>query len=185
MDKEIIYNAFPKILRNDVLTVISVLPFDSDGPIDTVSSRTQEISLDGELLLIPYRIYFNEPSKNYEQALSDLQRTILNCLYLRHHSGYIRQRRLNTLISKNHYFIVPYVFQLLGEYIVEIINDIDSFVDGTNIHLFKRFLSENKGYSALTKDRMISYWNEYYRFGENKNIRNYIGKRIIDRLEKG
>ena len=183
MNIERIYNGFPRSLRNEVQAVISVLPFDSDGPVDTVSSRTQEISLDGELLLFPYRIYFNEPSKSNEQTLSDLQRTILNCLYLRHNDGYIRQEGLNSLVLKDQYFVVPYVFQLLGEYVMEIIIDIDRFIGETNIQLFRRFLLENDSYYKLTKNRMVSYWNEYYRFGENRDIRNYIGKRVFDRLE--
>ena len=80
---------------------------------------------------------------------------------------------------------MPYAFQLLGEYVVEIINDLDGFIDETNIHLFRRFIAENPGYGTLTRQRVISYWNEYYRMGGNKDIRNYVGSRIFDRLDKG
>jgi len=192
MDKERIYNGFAQILRNDVRAVISVLPFDNnvrqnDGQILKISTlvhqNVHEILLDGETLTIPTRIYLDEPNPYEENTLNELQKTILNCIYLRHHDGYTRQKRLNTLAAKNHYFNVPYAFPLLGEYIIEIINDIDDFIDETNIHLFRKFLSENRSYSTLTKNRMISYWNEYYRFGENRNIRDYIGRRIFDRLE--
>ncbi|HMH24039.1 MAG TPA: hypothetical protein VK563_19780 [Puia sp.] len=192
MDSQKIQSAFPGKLRTDVRTVISVLPFKSkvllnDGQtVDTsvlIHQQTQEVTLDGEKLLIPTRIYFNEPYSYEEKTLSDLQKVILNCIYLRHHDGHVRQKRLNTLISKNYYFTVPYTFQLLGEYVIEIINDLDDFIDETNIHLFRRFVSENLGYSTLTKNRVISYWNEYYRFGERKDIRNYVGRRIFERLE--
>jgi hypothetical protein len=127
------------------------------------------ICFDGEMLSIPKRFYFNEPNPNDQSILSELQKTIVNCVYLRHHNGYIRQKWLNTLTSKAYYFTVPYTFQLLGEYIIEIIGDMDDFIDETNIHLFRRFLSDNR--------------KEYYRFGGNRNIRDYIGKKIFERLE--
>jgi hypothetical protein len=192
MDSQKIQNAFPDKLRTDVRTVISVLPLEkkvllNDGQTVEISAlishKTQEVVLDGERLLIPTRIYFNEPYSYEEKTLNELQKVILNCIYLRHHDGHVRQKRLNTLISMNYYFTVPYTFQLLGEYVVEIINDLDDFIDEANIHLFKRFISENPGYSTLTRNRMISYWNEYYRLGEKKDIRNYVGKRIFERLE--
>lgn len=192
MDDQKIHNAFPKKLRTDVQAVISVLPLAkkvllNDGQTVEMSvlvhHETQEVVLDGERLLIPTRIYFNEPYSLEENTLNDLQKVILNCIYLRHHDGHVRQKRLKTLISKNHYFTVPYTFQLLGEYVVEIIDDLDSFIDEINIHLFKRFISENPGYSALIRNRMISYWNEYYRIGEKRDIRNYVGRRIFERLE--
>lgn len=192
IDSQKIQDAFPDKLRTDVQTVISVLPFEKQMPLNDgqtveisalIHQQTQEVVLDGERLLIPTRIYFNEPYSYEEKTLSDLQKVILNCIYLRHHDDHVRQKRLNTLISKNYYFTVPYTFQLLGEYVVEIINDLDDYIDETNIHLFRRFISENSGYNALTKNRMISYWNEYYRLGERIDIRNYVGRRIFERLE--
>ena len=68
------------------------------------------------------------------------------------------------------------------EYVLEIVNDLNTFIDETNIHLFRRFISENSSYASLTKSRMISYWNEYYRFGENKDLTDYIGSRIFERI---
>lgn len=192
MDKERIYNAFPQVLRNDVRAVISVLPFDNDVQLNdrqilTTSSLVHQdvhtVLFEGETLFIPTRIYLNEPNSYEENTLNELQRTILNCIYLRHHDGIIRQKRLNTLAAKSYYFTIPHTFPLLGEYIIEIINDMDTFIDETNIHLFRKFISDNKTYSTLTKNRMISYWNVYYRFGENRDIINYIGRRIFDRLE--
>lgn len=192
MDSQKIYEAFPKKLRTDVQAVISVLPFERKmrqnghemSELSTlVHTDIQEVILDGERLLIPSRIYFNEPHSGEESTLNELQKAIVNCIYLRHHDGHVRQKRLNALNSKSYYFIVPYAFQLLGEYVVEIVNDLDSFIDNTNIQLFKRFISENFEYSALTRERMTSYWNEYYRFGSNVVFRNYIGSRIFERLE--
>lgn len=165
-----IYDAFPKNLRSDVRTVVSILPFENklrqsdDGASDLsalVHTNVQEVIVGGERLLIPTRIYFNEPHSWEESTLNELQKVILNCIYLRHHDGHVRQSRLNSLYSKNYYFVVPYAFQLLGEYVVEIVNDLDSFIDNTNIQLFRRFIAENSEYSALTRARMTSYWGQY------------------------
>ncbi len=192
MDIEKIYRAFPQKLRNEVQAVISVLPLEDnilliDGMKHEMSTLVhadvQEVRLEGETLYIPTRVYFNEPNLLEENALNELQKAILHCLYLKHHDGYIRQKRLNSLPYKNHYFSIPYAFQLLGEYVEEILNDMDGFIDESNIHLFRRFLVENRAYSLLTKSRIVSYWNEYYRVGENRNLNDYIGRSIFNRLE--
>lgn len=131
MEREKILNAFPATIRHDVEKVIEFLPLNdhnvllADGQIHKVDnlihSSEQLVSLDKEVLRIPYRFYFNEPNPEKEKLLTDLQRTILNCIYLRHPNGFTRQRRLERLVDNVEYFVVPFVFQLLGEYVIEIL----------------------------------------------------------------
>jgi hypothetical protein len=109
LKEEAILNAFPLALRKDVEKVIGIVPIEqkvlhADGNFYQMSSSNdsneQIIFLDKELLRIPYRIYINEPNQAIEKSLTDLQRTILNCIYLRHENGFIRQRRLELLQTK-------------------------------------------------------------------------------------
>ena len=116
--KENILNSFPATLKQDVEKVVDILSFDKNY---LFSPDFQTINLDKEILNIPCRIYFDEPSSTKEMSLTEQQRTILNCILLRHHDGYLRQRRLELLIDKTEYFVVPFVFQLLGEYVIEIL----------------------------------------------------------------
>jgi len=109
--KDKLRDAFPKTLKGDIEAVLSILPFDDNNvkwtgqqiiKVDNlIFPSNLTVQLDGELLAIPYRIYFNEPDFEKENKLTDIQKTILNCIYLRHFDGYLRQRRLENLVDKN------------------------------------------------------------------------------------
>jgi hypothetical protein len=190
----ILSDSFPKILKTDLETVLDCLPINDnnvklcDGQIHKVENlihtSNQKVVLDNVVLTIPYRIYFNEPNSEKEKLLSENQKIILNCIYLRHHNGFIRQKRLELLNDKNHYWITPFMFQLLGEYVVEIIITLDKNFNDTTLENFRLFINENPIYWQQTKSRVISYWNEYYRHSKNPILKHYIGQKIVDRIRK-
>jgi hypothetical protein len=191
-EKSRLTNGFPSALRQDVEEVNKALPLDrnvllADGQIHQVDSlihpNEQTVSLDGELLKIPCRIYFNEPQADNEKRLTTLQRAILNSIYLKHHNGFVRQRRLEQLLDSTDYFVIPYTFQLLGEYVMEILEVLDRHVNDKTIDKYVKFINENKKYWQQTESRMISYWNEYYRRPKFPKLKNYIGKQIVHRIK--
>lgn len=189
--REILLNAFPLTLKKDVESVLDILPFDvnevklCDGQTHKVENLIhpdfQTVNLDGELLKIPYRVYFNEPELEKEKTLTDRQKHILNCIFLRHHNGYIRQRRLEK-IENSEYWVTPFTFQLLGEYVIEILEILDEQLDDNKLENYKRFSIENSKYYQQTESRMISYWNEYYRRRFPK-LKNYVGRIIFDQIK--
>ncbi|MDB5267882.1 MAG: hypothetical protein JWP58_922 [Hymenobacter sp.] len=186
-------NAFPNALKDDVEAVLNILPFNinnvrlADGQIHKVDNLIHPfaltVELGNELLIFPYRLYFNEPDAESENKLSELQKTILNCIYLRHHDGYLRQRRLEKLINKNQDWVTPFKLQLLGEYVFEILEVLDKHINDESIASYIKIMSENPKYWQQTESRMISYWNEYYRW-RFPNIRKYLGRQIVDRIKK-
>jgi len=191
-EKTWLTNAFPSSLRQNVEEVIKVLPFNrsvllADGKIHQVDSlihsSEQTVCLNGELLKIPYRIYFDEPPAEKEKQLTLLQKTILNCIYSRHHNGFVRQRHLEQLVDGNDYFVIPYTFQLLGEYVIEILEVLDRHVNDKTISNYIKFINENPKYWQQTESRMISYWNEYYRRPKFPKLKDYIGQQIVDRIK--
>ena len=193
LEQEKIINSFPTTLSQDVEKVIEVLPFNehnillTDGQVHKVDNlihpNEQLVSLDKELLKIPYRLYFNEPSFDKEKLLTDQQKTILNCIYLRHHNGFVRQKRLEQLVDTTDYFVIPYSFQLLGEYVIEILEILDRHVNDKTIDNYVKFIQENGKYWQQTESRMISYWNEYYRRPKCTKLKDYIGKLIVDKIK--
>jgi hypothetical protein len=200
-EKALLANAFPSSLRQIVEEVIKVLPFDRNvlltnrqiHRLDTlIHSTSQTVTLNGELIKIPRRIYFKEPPGEKENQLMSVQRTILNCIYLRHHDGFVRQRRLEQLLHSNEYFVIPYTFQLLGEYVMEILEVLDKHINEKTIGAYTKFINENSKYWQQTESRMISYWNEYYRLPlypdynppKYETRKEYIGQQIVDRLKK-
>ncbi len=186
-------NAFPKTLKSDVEAVLNILPFDvnivklTGGQFHKVDNlihpSTLTIQLENEVLTIPYRLYFNEPVSKKETKLTDTQQTILNCIYLRHHDGYLRQSRLEKLIEKNEYWVTPFTIQLLGEYVYEILQVLDKHINDKTIDNYERFVKENSKYWQQTESRMISYWNEYYR-RQFPKLKDYLGRYIVDRIKK-
>jgi hypothetical protein len=191
--KERLLNAFPKVLKSDVEAVLNILPFNNndvrliDGQIHKVDNLIHPFSLiiqlDNEPLVSPYRLYFNEPDTELENKLSELQRTILSCIYLRHHNGFLRQRRLEMLFDKNEDWVAPFKLQLLGEYIFEILEVLDKHINDKSIASYMKIVSENPKYWQQTESRMISYWNEYYRWKFPK-LRKYLGRQIADKIKK-
>ena len=62
--------------------------------------------------------------------------------------------------------MVPYVVQLLGEYVVEIsslILDRLTAQSSFSWPSYREFVGANGGFMALTEQRAVSYWSCYYR----------------------
>jgi len=190
-DVERIFSAFPETLHKEVEKVIEVLPWSNHqllwrGQIqaidDLIHSEYIVVTLDNEPIYIPGRVYFNEPLHEQEHSLTDVQKSILNCIYLRHCDGFVRQKRLERLLNDRNYFITPFLFCLLGEYVIEILDVLDQHISPDTIHNYVRFIMENRTFWQKTESRMTSYWNEYYRARYPK-ISNYIGRKIATKLQ--
>ena len=188
-------NFFPDFLCADVEKVLDIMPLTKEIYIDSFGQRYKvengiygeqtEIKLaTGEVTFLIYRIYFHEPSPEHENELTETQKQILNCIYTRHHNGYIRENRLKNLFSFDHEWILPYKLQLLGEYVIEILFELDKHITDRNIQQFKQLTLNNRKYWEQTKSRMGSYWNEHYRYPNYKKIKNYIGYKIMKRINK-
>ncbi len=183
--------AFPKHLEDDLKTVFSIIPFElnsikfRDGSVHEIKNLINEskikVKLGNEELEIPYRLHFNEPSKIQENKLTNRQKVILNCIYLRHHDGYLRERRLKELKNVQESFSAPFTFQLLGEYVFEILEELYNQLNDTRLEQYKRIALENPKYWEQTENRMISYWNAYYR-GEFPYLKNYVGKIVFNQI---
>lgn len=188
--KDRILKSFPTELKSDVESVIKILPLEKndvklcDGQVHNVDNLIHPteltIKLNGEQLIIPYRLYFDEPDIESETDLTDRQKIILNCIFLRHHNGYLRERRLNNLIDKDEKWIIPFTIQLLGEYVFEILEVLDEHINEKTINDYCSFTEENSKYWQQTESRMISYWNEYYRRKFPK-LKEYLGTTLVKR----
>ncbi|MFD7500384.1 hypothetical protein [Streptomyces sp. NPDC059850] len=156
--------AFPSQLVHDVRAVLAVMPepqhpFMSPFPVD----------VSGETVSIPSRIYNDEPPADAEHRLTATQVGILHCLYSRHGDGMIRQRHLEEIVRSDEPWVVPFVVQLVGEYVVEILDAIrigiaDVATPGSAQRLlYGEFIARNPAFFARTERRVVSYWSHYYR----------------------
>jgi hypothetical protein len=84
------------------------------------------------------------------------------------------------VISLNHIWIPPFVVQLVGEYVIEILHVIRRNLNHLDTSIYERFLRTNPELLATTKQRVISYWNCYYRECRREE---YVGFQLLDFLQ--
>lgn len=174
-EEVVINEAFPEKLAKDIDKVIKIIPL---LPVDSTFNQF-EVFMDQEKITIPYRIYYNEAKEKDIKKLTVLQKEILYCIYTRHHDGHIREKYLKKVILSKNKWVIPFVFQLIGEYVIEIINLIYDNLQKLNVDAYIKFLKGNKYFYNLTKQRVDSYWDCYFKYFSPKK-KDYVGKKIIE-----
>jgi hypothetical protein len=165
--------AFPEELREDALRVASALP-QPDYALGafTVVVKSQPVA-------IPYRIYHTPPLV-LPLLFTIRQRQIFDCLFTRHSDGHTRHYHLRHIISSAELWVAPFVVQLVGEYVIEILHVIRENLGNLDSAVYREFLQSNPAFYALTKQRVISYWDCYHR---SQRKADYPGFQIIEFLE--
>ncbi|CAM5317174.1 hypothetical protein [Streptomyces atroolivaceus] len=161
---EALVAAFPARLAEDVRAVLPIMP---DARV--LRAGPLPVEVEGVRIALPSRIHHDEPGGEPERSLTGTQQVILHCLYSRHHDGRVRQRRLGVIVGSSEPWVVPFVVQLAGEYVVEILETIlhgltDLGVPGScRRKLYGEFVARNPSYFARTERRMVSYWSCHHR----------------------
>lgn len=181
MSEDVILNntelarAFPLGVREQALAALSQFPVSEQGwSAFSVDVRHEEV-------LIPRRIY-HEPSQVMAIHFSDSEALIAACLLTRHHDGFVRQRCLERIIESREDWVPPFVIQLSGEYVVEIIEVIYANLQQLDRMQYRTFLQANSEFFAKTAQRVRSYWQCYYR--HRYTWEGYPGNQIMSFLEK-
>ena len=190
---ETLVRAFPSRLHSAALEVFGSLPasdYEPAGDITTSYRRScPELRLAGEPVSIPYRIYNSRPEQLLLQRLDDQRSLVVSCLYTRHHDGFVRQEFASRILTSEDPGIIPFVVQLLGEYVIEICADVERFIRESVLTRptmrqgFVDFLTDNPCYAALTERRATSYWSCYYR-REHPSRETYPGLAALDALRE-
>lgn len=135
---------------------------------------------------IPYRIHSSPPSDLFLRLSSTETQLRVCCNYTRHHDGFLREKYLKKILGADSKIVIPYIFQLCGEYVEEIIRIIFDNLDQINQLHLREFIRSNHTYYQKTRDRMISYWDCYYRH-QSPKLHEYVGYQIFvyfDRLSR-
>ena len=154
---------FPSSLRGDVALVAQLIPPPSHRSAGSIS-----VNVGAEPVEIPYRVFFDEVAASHLSALDDQKREILHCIYSRHHDGFVRQRHIEAVLDSANPWVMPFVVQLIGEYVIEIMEAVrrslgNLRVDDPRRAPYRGFVLANDSYMELTSQRVASYWNCYYR----------------------
>ena len=174
--------AFPAALHDDVAAALAVVPPVQFPPINPFT-----VVVRGESITIPARIYNPEPSPGDEGRLTRTQSTVLDCLYARHGDGFVRQRRIARVARSTEEWVAPFVVELVGEYVVEIVREIGSalteLTDERSIQfaVYGKYVAANRRRFALVQRRVVSYWSCYYR-EEFPEYRTYPAAQLVEAL---
>jgi hypothetical protein len=171
--------AFPSALANEVR---AVLPQLSDYQWHQPAPGFQ-VWVRGEVIDIPYRVYYRESQVLICANRTGVQGLIALCLGTRHHDGYLREKCVKRLLEIEEPWVVPFLIQLVGEYVVAIVRLIEQALPNLNTALYTEFIAANRAYFETIGRRTISYWDAYYRY-EYSNSREYPGRKIHSTLHR-
>ena len=145
------------------------------------------VQADGQGVLIPARLHF--ASDRLGIAASDTAWRYARALQTRSNDGFERQRAARDVMADLQPWTAPFIVALIGEYIVEILDDIFAALTPHDAQTIATFIVQDEAYWSMIKRRIMSYWNVYYRSSRSSETRHfyrrdeYVGFRLIDRLE--
>ena len=128
------------------------------------------VTLDSEPLALPYRLHLPAPH--------EAESLIHACLLTRHPDGHVRERYLQQIIQAPEPWVIPFVFQLTGEYVIELLALCETNLPALDPSAYGRFFNDNPAYFSLTRARMVSYWDCYHR-SRHPHLRSYVGTRLF------
>lgn len=153
-DRATLSAAFPASLAPEVHAALTKLP-----ALTLHTGHVGPMTLHGEPLRLFSRLYC-EPWRCPKQRST--QHLILACIHTRHHDGFVRQAQLELLLGAEPDWCAPFVLALLGEPVIELHAQIAQSGSLTSPS-YQRFAQENSALMTLLGQRVLSYWNEYYR----------------------
>lgn len=171
---------FPQYLAEDVSRVVELIITETNSDIKiSVTEYGDKYNLDGYEICIPSRFYHSEVPDELIGDLSLQHKMILHCIYTRSCDGFVRQKHIQSLLLMDYEdWAIPYIVKLCDEYVMEILEMIYDILKHQDNKQIKKFCRENAQSLSKSYNRMISYWNEYYR-DEFYNLKEYIGTRIF------
>jgi hypothetical protein len=151
-----------------------------------LASATQGTTflVQGEQLVAPARVYYEPNILRWviEHESGDTRILALS-LGTRHWNGYVREECVRRLVTVDRPWVVPFVVQLVGEYVVEIVQVIAAALHEVDRPRFGAFVRENRKFMATTRSRVRSYWDCYYR-SQFPSLQAYPATILLDEIER-
>ena len=173
-----IQSAFPPYLHKEATKIADFLQ--QNDPKDFKIIGREVVYLNGESLELPQRVYFGEYNT---QSLTLVQEQMLNCLYLYHCNGHLREHYLRELLIVKEDFTLPFIAKLFGDYVIEIVKVLQSELPNDTRDKLRDFFRANPLYQKRIESRIASYWDLFYR-NVYPNFKKYIGYQLFQTIVK-
>jgi len=173
-------NSFPYIDDEIVNRVIAILPSKTYGNIGIhVTDNYIDYFLGQTQISFPYRLYTIDVKDVVFSKLDFTEKMILHCIYTRSCYGHVREKHIKALLSENFpEWAIPYIFKVCDEYVIEILQTVYDNLKHRNTDKFKSFCANNHESFCRSYNRMISYWNEFYR-NDCYKYEDYVGRKLF------
>ena len=175
IDAGLLVEAFPKTLRSHVARA-------ADVEIRHLHERQWtdrfQVIVSGDVVLIPYRLHFSAGLLG--EGATPTDHLIRQCFQARSNDGFQRQRAVRHLLVDVQPWSAPFILALVGEYVIEILNDIHDALMPRVPAALADFICANPAYWELTQQRVASYWNVYYRADFRRS--DYVGFKLLNTL---
>lgn len=145
------------------------------------------VQVGAQRLLIPARLHFTTDRLSLME--SEEAWPFARALQTRSNDGFERQRAARDLLADLQPWGAPFIVALIGEYVVEILDDILEALTPDLTRILGAFVIGNQAYWNTTKRRVTSYWNVYYRArwlseqGRAERRDEFVGFRLLQQLE--
>ncbi len=176
--------AFPAELQEDVKTVLTASPKTMAANYIThgvsVGGERQFCLNEKETVTLPYRLYYLDDIREGDFAkLTWIQQTVYHCIFSLSHDGYIREKHIKALLSQEKIPVwgFPFVLKNSGEYVVQILETTYQCLKGRDNTELIAFCRRNLQAFLYDYARMVSYWNEFYRY-DYYRYKDYIGRKL-------
>jgi len=123
------------------------------------SSTPMQVS--GRPIYFPSRFHFLDTVGR--EDINGRASPAAQCLLSRSTDGYLRQRALKAILNLRESWITPFVVLLIGDYVVEIVEDIQSSLPSLDQDIYKDFVRENRDVMRTLRSKAVSYWDAHYR----------------------
>lgn len=173
-------DSFPIELKDDVKYVSSNISNKTYSNVGIGASAVQSswILLDNQEITFPYRIYYIDNIDKLNKKFTPEQMVVYHCIFSRSCDGYVREKHIKALLSCDlPAWAIPYIIKVSDEYVIEILESIYQSLKNINTDDFKAICHKNLQSFLYGHDRMISYWNEFYRTQCYK-YHNYVGYQL-------
>lgn len=172
---------FPAALQQTALALIAAHPA---ARFASAVHPGFTVCVQGELLSAPGRIYCKPGDLRAAIAQSsDDTRLLALSLGTRHSDGRIREECLRQIVAVDRPWLAPFVVQLLGEYVIEIVEVIAAAIHEHGPARLAGFTQENPRFMATTRRRATSYWHCYHR-SRFPALRAYPAITALDAIER-
>ncbi len=145
------------------------------------------VEVGAQCVLIPARLHFTTDRLSLTE--SEEAWPFARALQTRSNDGFERQRAARDLLADLQPWGAPFIVALIGEYVVEILDDILAALTPELARTLGAFVIGNQAYWNTTKRRVTSYWNVYYRarwlneHGRAERRDEFAGFRLLQQVE--